>query len=46
LNQHSINMIIHSGTFYKADAVERVGVADQLINIHIFRQNETLVDSK
>jgi hypothetical protein len=47
LNQHGIDMIIHSGTFYEVDAVERIiGVADQLINNHIFRQNETLVDGK
>jgi hypothetical protein len=40
-------MIIHSGTFYEVDAVEKIiGVADQLINNHIFRQNETLVDGK
>jgi hypothetical protein len=46
LNQHGIDMIIHSGTFYEVDVVERIGVVDQLINSHIFRENETLVDGK
>jgi hypothetical protein len=45
-NQHGIDMIIHSGTFYEVDAVEETRVADQLINSNTFRQNETLVDDK
>jgi folate-dependent phosphoribosylglycinamide formyltransferase PurN len=36
LNQHDIDMIVHSGLFYEVDAVKRIRVADQLINIHIF----------
>jgi hypothetical protein len=46
LNQHGINMIIDIETFYEVDAVERIGVTDDLINSHIFCQYETLVDDK
>jgi hypothetical protein len=46
LNQHGINMIIDIETFYEVDEMERIGVADPLINDHIFRQNETLVGGK
>jgi hypothetical protein len=46
LNQHNIDMIIDIETFYEVDEMERIGVADPLINDHIFRQNETLVGGK
>jgi hypothetical protein len=36
LNQHGKDMIVHGGLFYEVDAVKRIRVADQLINIHIF----------
>jgi hypothetical protein len=39
-------MIFDIPTIYEVDAVERIRVTEQLINSHIFCQNETLIDGK
>jgi hypothetical protein len=46
LNQRNIDMIIDVETFYEIDAVERIRVSNQLINIHIFLPKQDLVNGK
>jgi hypothetical protein len=46
LNQRNIDMIIDVETFYEIDAVERIRVANQLMNIHIFLPKQDLVNGK
>jgi hypothetical protein len=46
LNQRNIDMIIDVETFYEIDAVERIRVSNQLMNIHIFLPKQDLVNGK
>jgi hypothetical protein len=46
LNQRNIDMIIDVETFYEIDAVERIRVSNQLMNIHIFLPKQDLVNDK
>jgi hypothetical protein len=44
LNQHNMNMILNLGAFNEVDTVKRIRVADKFVNIHVFGQQEALVD--
>jgi hypothetical protein len=45
LDQYSMNIISNLETFDEVDTVQRIRAADQIINVHVFGQQETFVNS-